>query len=132
MFFSDRISRRFGVVLLSLALTSLYTHASADQQKSETPTEKLKHLFESTDPLDKDEVLALIDAGADLNAAAPDNVNALAIASYLGLTDLVESELGAKADLNIAYNKCFTPLMIASYNGHTEIVKLLKKHGAKK
>ena len=73
-----------------------------------------------------DIVKLLVDAKADVNAAAKTNgFTPLFVASQTGRVDIVKLLVDAKADVNAADKDGVTPLYNASTGGHVNIVKLL-------
>jgi ankyrin repeat protein len=79
---------------------------------------------------DTNTVTLLINAGADINTADNNDLNALLYATFAGQTEMVKLLIDADADVNIAIEKNVTALKAAVSEGHTEIVKLLVKAGA--
>ena len=80
---------------------------------------------------DTEIVKALIDAGADLDAARAKNaVTALFMAAQEGHVLVVEALVRAGAYVNEPSDTKSTPLMVASENGHSTIVETLLLAGA--
>jgi ankyrin repeat protein len=74
--------------------------------------------------------LALIAAGADVNAAEPDGTTALHWAARGGMASLVELLLGAGAAAGAANRYGVTPLQLAAENGDAAIMRALLAAGA--
>jgi predicted LPLAT superfamily acyltransferase len=77
-------------------------------------------------------VRALVNSGADVNAARTDNgATAVFIAAQNGHLDVVRALIEAGADVNAARtdNGC-TPVFNAAENGHLEVVRVLVEAGA--
>ncbi|MGE3189536.1 MAG: ankyrin repeat domain-containing protein [Vicinamibacterales bacterium] len=75
-------------------------------------------------------VVALIEQGADVNAAEPDGATALHWAAYLDQADVVTRLLDAGAEAGVANDLAVTPLHLAAANGNLAIVRALLAHGA--
>ena len=76
-------------------------------------------------------VLALLEAGANVNAKTDYGVTALMNAAGRGHTDIVRVLLEAGADVNAKTEVGVSVLNVATMARHTEVVELLKKAGAK-
>jgi ankyrin repeat protein len=79
---------------------------------------------------DPESALALIAAGADVNAAEADGTTALHWAVRVGAAPLVEQLLGAGAAANAANRYGVTPLQLAAENGDARLIHLLLDKGA--
>ncbi len=90
-------------------------------------TEQLWRIAE-TDRIDQ--VDALLETGADVNASNEHGMTALMRATANGRVRMVSVLLARGADPNALRNDKFTPLLLASFFGHDEIVKILVAHGA--
>jgi len=77
-----------------------------------------------------EKVKKAIASGADVNTKNELGYTTLMLASYCGLTDIIELLIKAGADVNAKDNHGSTALTWASMNGHTDIVELLIKAGA--
>ena len=77
-----------------------------------------------------EKVQALLEAGADVNAAFQGQT-VLWLAAAVGGTEIVKILLDAGADVNVKGEDGYTALMYAANAGHTEIVEMLKQAGAK-
>ena len=77
-------------------------------------------------------VRALLDKGADLNAAhSGSKLFPLLVAALNGHADCVRTLLGKGADPNAVHSKNgFSPLLVAAHNGHANCVKALLAKGA--
>ncbi len=118
--------RTFAGLLCSLALTTSALPAAA------TPaTDPGSRLRDAATRGDLAALQALLDAGADVNAASEYGATALALAADRGQPEAVKIllEHGARVGaVDSFYNS--TPILWAAYNGHTEVVKLLLAAGA--
>lgn len=107
-------------------LNGCVTNASADISSKEA-TNQLSMLSEKFNSLDKEKVIELLEAGANINVRNQYGVTPLQMAANDGQTELVA--------LLTAYENCdvdaasepegLTSLYIATQNGYTKIVKLL-------
>jgi ankyrin repeat protein len=79
---------------------------------------------------DRDAALALIDQGADVNAASPDGATALIWAAHQGDAELVERLLEAGADVDAANAYDATAMSEAAVTGDADIIALLLDAGA--
>ena len=79
-----------------------------------------------------EEVQALLEAGADVNAISDADGMALILAAARGHTEIVRMLLEAGADVNAKTSNGNTALLRAAARGHAGIVELLRKAGAKK
>eukprot|EP00731_Ephydatia_muelleri_P014322 Em0008g42a len=77
-----------------------------------------------------DEVVKLLDQGADVNATEGKEKTALMVASYEGHAECVQLLLDRGAQANHQDEDGLTALMVASYGGHVECVNLLLDRGA--
>ncbi|EQC28945.1 hypothetical protein SDRG_13283 [Saprolegnia diclina VS20] len=78
-------------------------------------------------------VTALLDAGAEINAATASNhgkLSALALAAEAGHADVVGVLLGARAPVDIRDKLRRTPLILAVMNGHSAVATTLLNAGA--
>ncbi|XP_066908001.1 serine/threonine-protein phosphatase 6 regulatory ankyrin repeat subunit B-like [Halyomorpha halys] len=66
------------------------------------------------------------------NASQIHNLTALHIASYHGLTEIVQLLITNKASLEVRDERGYTPLHYACEEGHVEVVELLSHSGANK
>lgn len=90
-------------------------------------TRDLWHIAEAGDI---DELQAILESGADINASDVHGMTALMRAAHLGRLEMVRALIARGADPNATRSDQFTPLMFAAFFGHTEIVKTLVEHGA--
>jgi len=79
---------------------------------------------------DAQQVLAQINAGSDVNAAASDGSTALLWAAYQSDADMVAALLANGADPKIANSFGVTPLLQASRIGDANVIELLLAAGA--
>lgn len=79
---------------------------------------------------DKQAVLSLLKAKADVNAPQGDGATALHWAAYLQDAETAALLIDAGARVTSANNYAVTPLALASSNGNAEILELLLKAGA--
>ncbi len=87
-------------------------------------------LIEAAKSGDATRVAALLDAGADARAAAPDGTTALHWAARAASADAVEHLLAAGADADSANRYGVTPLALAAESGEATIVAALLAAGA--
>ena len=73
---------------------------------------------------------ALVDAGADVNAAQSDGATALHWAAYREDLETAALLIQAGADVNAANDLGVTPLLMACTNGHADLVEALLAAGA--
>jgi hypothetical protein len=73
---------------------------------------------------------ALLDHGANVNAATPRGITPLALACLGGKRELVSLLLERGAEVDARAKRGETALMVASVAGHNPIVTLLLEHGA--
>lgn len=77
-------------------------------------------------------VRLLVDAGADVNAAAPSTgFNPLLIAAKDGDLELTRLLVERGADLEARIRSGATPLMLAALHGHVEVTQFLLERGAR-
>lgn len=79
---------------------------------------------------DRDQALALIAAGAEVNAPLADGTTALMFAAYLGDAALTRALLEAGADPDAANSYGTSAILEASIIGATDVLALLLEHGA--
>jgi len=77
-----------------------------------------------------DAVQALLQHGADVNAASHDGHVPLHDAAARGLVEISTVLLANGADANIQATNGETALLGAAINGHVAVVELLLQHGA--
>lgn len=77
-----------------------------------------------------DEVLFLLDRGADVNGKAGFDMTPLMVAAYKGHESTVRLLLSRGADVNAQRDGVDTALTLAREEGHPEIVELLRRAGA--
>ena len=87
-------------------------------------------LVEAARVRDAEAVDALLEASADVNAAAPDGATALHWAAYHDALPLAGRLLGAGADVDAANDYGVTPLSLACDNGSAAMVARLLEAGA--
>ena len=75
-------------------------------------------------------VKALIQYGADVNAAGPKGVTALHAAAKAGFVSVIEVLLKAGADINGKMGSGETPLGLAKKHRRDGAERILKEHGA--
>lgn len=117
-------------ILLSFMAGFLINGKLYSQVNENTATKKLLRLSEHFTIADTSEISRLLEAEADVNAAADDGGTSLYMASREGHAEIVELLLEAKANVDFPTIWGLTPYMIALQKKHTEIVNLLKKAGA--
>jgi beta-lactamase regulating signal transducer with metallopeptidase domain len=76
------------------------------------------------------EITALLDSGADVNAAIDGDGSPLIVASGAGEIRAVTLLLDRGADVNLAVEGDGNPIIAAAAEGHVDIVKLLLNRGA--
>ena len=87
-------------------------------------------LVEAAERGDRQTVLALIEQGADVNAAHPNGTTALHWAVHQNDVDLVRRLIKAGADVRVENDFGATPMSEAAIIGNPEIIKLLLDAGA--
>jgi len=87
-------------------------------------------LVEAAGENDRAAALALLEQGADANAAAPDGTTPLHWAVYHGDADLVARLIAAGADVGVANEYGSTPMMEAAVRGNAAVIELLLEAGA--
>src|SRR6266571_2241416 len=87
-------------------------------------------LVEAAKNGDKDGLRALVQRGADVNAAQGDGTTALHWASYRDDVQSADLLIRAGADVNAANDLGVTPLWTASQNGSAAMVRRLLDAGA--
>jgi ankyrin repeat protein len=118
------------IYLLILGLLAACTPAALPTPTLE-PQALQAALFEAVRTDDIDAAVALIAAGADIEARDPDtDATPLVIASFRGNIAVVEMLLAAGADVNSADRSGFTPLIGAAQFGHATLIPILVEAGA--
>src|SRR5678815_319497 len=79
---------------------------------------------------DRAAVQALLQKGANVNAAQADGARAIHWAVYNGDLEMVKMLVGAGADVRVANREGSTPLWLASTNGDAAIIRALLDAGA--
>jgi ankyrin repeat protein len=87
-------------------------------------------LADAVEHRDKQAVLSLLQAQADVNAAQGDGATALHWAAYLGDAETTALLIRAGAQVGTPNNYGVTPLALASQNGNARIIEQLLKAGA--
>ncbi len=87
-------------------------------------------LIDAARATDAAAVRALVEAGADVDAAQADGATALHWAAYREDFETAALLIGAGADVNRANDLGMTPLLMACANGHAELVEALLAAGA--
>lgn len=108
--------------LLIFLLLALPAAALAEEQNL---VEAMKH------HADAKSVAAMIQKGADVNAADADGRTPLMMAVAMNYADVARLLLDKGANINQTAPNGVTPLVAGVLNGHPEMVKLLLDHGAK-
>ncbi len=116
--------------LTALMITVMNSNSKLAKILIEAGADYIAILAKAASEGDVNTVTLLINAGADINTADNNNLNALSYATAVGQTEMVKLLIDAGADVNIAVEKNVTALTAAVSGGHTEIVKLLVKAGA--
>lgn len=101
-----------------------------DAAGSVSQAEKQEALVEAVSNGAKDEVVALLKAGADVNKGDVSKRLALISAAYHGDAAMVRLLLDAGANVNVRGSFSSTPLMLAAREGHDEVIRLLVQAGA--
>jgi uncharacterized protein len=105
-----------------LATCALIVASAAAAQRSP--------LLDAARNADRDQVRALVQHGASVNAADADGTTALHWASYRDDLEIADLLIRAGADVNAANDLGATPLWIASLNGSATMVRRLLDAGA--
>lgn len=87
-------------------------------------------LIEAADDGDADEVVRMLEAGADVNAVIQGDGTPLIAASRNGHIKIVRMLLTRGADVNLGVEGDGNPLIMAAREGYLEIVELLLEGGA--
>ncbi|HVG72984.1 MAG TPA: M56 family metallopeptidase [Vicinamibacterales bacterium] len=87
-------------------------------------------LVEAVQRGNREEIAALLTAGANVNTPVPGDGSALIAAAQHGHLDIVQSLLARGADIDLGVPGDGTPLIAAAQRGHLEIARLLLDRGA--
>jgi beta-lactamase regulating signal transducer with metallopeptidase domain len=87
-------------------------------------------LIESIDEGNLDDVMELLDGGADVNATVDGDGSPLIVAAREGEVAIVTLLLDRGADANLAVSGDGNPLIMAAREGHLDIVRMLLDRGA--
>src|SRR5215831_11978085 len=79
-----------------------------------------------------DQLAAILDRGADVNAFNSAGLTALMVAAYHGQTEMVKALIEHGADVNAAGSDGLTAAMIADEADHGKIVRILVGHAVKR
>jgi beta-lactamase regulating signal transducer with metallopeptidase domain len=110
--------------------------AAARPRTRRTPAEPIvaealtRMLVEEAQRGNHEEILRLLDAGADINGIVHGDGTALIAAAHRGQLDVVRLLLDRGADVNVGSQGDGTPLINAAQKGHLQIVLLLLERGA--
>jgi len=127
------MSVTFRILLASLLLIpalvlSATERSFEDPEAGSSVAESL--LFQAVEAGDLELVQALIDAGADVNAALPGDGSPLIQAAVDGALALTQLLIERGADVNLGVPGDGSPLIAAARNGHVEVLGLLLQTGA--
>ncbi len=106
------------------AAVALFLLAGSAAAQSSAP------LADAAEKADRAKIAALLEGGADVNAAQVDGMTALHWAVYHDDLKAARLLIGAGARARTANRYGVTPLSLACTNGNTDIVELLLKAGA--
>jgi uncharacterized protein len=118
-----RASGLWMALMLSIAGFGVVAGAAGTAPKASLLADAVQHK-------DKQAVLSLLKAHADVNAAQNDGATALHWAAYLEDADTVALLIRSGANVKAANNYGITPLSLASENGNAAIIQQLLKAGA--
>jgi hypothetical protein len=140
---------RVGVVFTSVALVVALGVAlgiapiapvRASQQQSTTQKSRTAQsipqkalngaLLEAAESGETDDIIRLLDSGADVNAAVDGDGSPLIVAAGAGRIAVVKLLLDRGADLNMGVEGDGNPIIAAAGAGHEDIVRLLLDRGA--
>ena len=105
----------------------MLTHERLDEDEH---THELPELAKAAYWGRKDEMLHLLDSGADLLVRNESGDTPLHLAARNGHKDIIELLLEHGSDVNDVNNKGLTPLHWVAMNGRLDIAALLLEHGA--
>ena len=77
-----------------------------------------------------EDIQAVVDSGADVNAKTDASITPLHIAAYAGYAEIIPVLIKAGADVNAKDNIGGTPLHLAAYKGKAKVIPILVKAGA--
>jgi len=110
--------KRSSAIILAMWLVSCVVAAAGQR------------LADSAEKLDRAAVRALLQQGADVNAAQADGMTALHWAAYLDDLEMAKLLVQAKANLMVTNRYGVAPLTLACQNGNAPMVELFLQGGA--
>ena len=129
------IKTRIRTSLVVLALLTFPNFLAFAQGSPSTPGDENRKdhqaaLMEAIRVRDTASVVALVNAGADVNAKDSFGRTSLTLAAQLGRTEIIDVLVRAGADPNVKDQLGWTPITLAFDNCHFDAVRALVKAGA--
>src|SRR5262252_1191883 len=96
--------------------------AAAEKAQAGSP---IPHLWQIAAAGDVEQLAAILDRGADVNASNPSGLTPLMVAAYHGRLEMVRALIARGAEVNATDDEGLTAAMLADDAGHDEIVRIL-------